>query len=119
MSIPESDGPVSGTVLSSTPYVQINWPWLAFLASEFILSSAMLLATIMVTRRGRMQVMKASSLATMCALDDTTKRHLSGASDFGGMCKRAAMTRVRLEGGEPGLGLRLTMEQQGRRSSWI
>ncbi|KAH8881914.1 hypothetical protein GQ53DRAFT_598345, partial [Thozetella sp. PMI_491] len=67
---------VAGTTLSPAQYVQVRWAWLGFLAIELFLSAVFLVGIMFATRVAGMQVLKDSSLATMCALDSATRCHL-------------------------------------------
>jgi hypothetical protein len=100
---------VQGIALGPTPYVQVIWPWLLFLVSELILAMVFLLATALMTRWAGMQVIKGSSLATMCALDDETRRHVGWIYDFEDMKERAEHTNVKLETAPSGAALWLSL----------
>ena len=97
-----------GTVLSQTPYVLIRWTWLTFLVAELALAAAFLAGTIIITKRSRMHVMKSSSLATMCALDERTRRYLGNINDLPSLETQAKKTVVKLETSVSGSAVWLT-----------
>jgi hypothetical protein len=88
--------------------VQIRWPWLLFLCLELLLSTLFLVGTIVVTKRSRMQVIKTSSLATMCALDEPTRRRLGEMHDMAAVEDAARRTDVRLEKAASGVAVWLS-----------
>jgi len=90
------------------PYVQIRWVWLVFLCLELLLSTLFLVGTIVVTKRSRMQIIKCSSLATMCALDEPTRRRLGDIHDLEAVEDTARRTNVRLEKAVSGLAVWLS-----------
>ena len=99
---------LQGTVRGPTPYVQIRWVWLIFVCLELLLSTLFLAGTIIVTKRSRLQIMKSSSLATMCALDEPTRRRLGDIHDLDAVEKAARRTDVRLERAVSGMGMWLS-----------
>jgi len=109
VSAADSDDLLHGTVFGPTPYVQIRWAWLVFLVVELALSTVFLVGTIAVTKMSRLQIVKSSSLATMCALDGHTRRHLSDINDLASVEEQARKTDVRLERSVSGLAMWLTM----------
>jgi hypothetical protein len=104
-------GPVVGTVLGSTPYVLIRWPWLLFLTLELAMSGIFLTGTILASRSAKVQIIKSSSLAAFCAVDDFTRSQLGNIADMEGMKSKVMKTDVRLEGVPTGPGLWLTMRK--------
>jgi hypothetical protein len=104
---------INGVTKGLVPYVDVRWSWLLFLMLELGLSSLILTVVILLTRRSRMQIIKGSSLAPMCVLDEASRRHLGGINDLDGMYKRARDTDVRLETGVSGVAMWLTIERQG------
>jgi hypothetical protein len=100
-------GPVNGIVLATTPYVSIQWPWLMFLGLELLLAAAFLLAIIMNTMATRTRILKGSSLATLCALDDATRQQLGHVGDLEELQYRAEKMSVILERCPDGISLRM------------
>ncbi len=104
---------VTGTVFSDTPYVLIRWPWLCFLLSELAISGIFLTGTILASRSAKMQIIKGSSLATLCAVDEFTRSRLGNITDLEGIGRKAAKTNVRMERAATGSGLWLTTRKFG------
>ena len=100
-----------GTVLDSMPFVRIRWAWLSFPVMEFVFASVFLLGIIHNSHAARMQILKESSLASLCALDEHTRRHLGGIHDLEATSLRAAKTNVKLERKASGIALSLSMGQ--------
>ena len=89
--------------------MSIRWSWLSFLVSELGLTTAFLVGIIVITKRSQLQVMKSSSLAAMCALDEETRLHLGDINDLTSLEDRASRTEVKLEKSVSGVGVRLSM----------
>ncbi len=100
---------LQGTVLGQVPYVFIRWSWLSFLVSEFALAVVFLAGLIIATKRSRVQVIQSSSLATMCALDEHTRRYLGDLNDLASLEDQAGKMEVRLERSVSGLAMWLNM----------
>ena len=66
-----------------------------------------LVGTLVGTWRARMEVTKMSSLATMCALDDSTRQYLEGSYNFNDMKNQAKAMVVSLDRGGSGVRLGL------------
>jgi hypothetical protein len=96
---------VNGTALSPSPYVKIEWKWLIFLMLELLFSVLFLMGTLLMTHAAGIQIIKGSSLATLCSLDESTRRFLGGINDFEAMKQRARRVEVKLEKGVSGIGL--------------
>ena len=84
------------------------------LAVQLVLTFVFLGLTMYATHRARMQVIKCSSLATLCALDKNARGHVGGIHDLDSLRKKSSMVGVRLERGSSGVGLWLGV---GRRES--
>ena len=100
-----AENTVSGTVFTPQAFVRIHWAWMAMLAVQLLLTTMFLAATIAETYASRMQVIKSSSLATLCALDRTTRRRVGGLGDIDELTKGAKDTEVRLERDASGVAL--------------
>ncbi len=72
------------------------------LVAQLSLVMLFFVATVAQTYMSRMQVIKGSTLATMCALDSETRAALGDSKDPGGISRRAADMSVRLERGGGG-----------------
>ncbi|KAK0634213.1 hypothetical protein B0T14DRAFT_534127 [Immersiella caudata] len=96
---------VNGTVFTQQSFISIHWEWTAMLAVQLVLTFIFLSLTMIATHRARMQVIKCSSLATLCALDKNTRGHVGGINDLDSLGKKAKMLGVRLERGSSGVAL--------------
>jgi len=83
------------------------------LAVQLVLTALFLALTVLTTQRAKVQVIKCSSLATLCALDKTARQHVGGINDLESLGKKAKVLGVRLERGSSGVALWLGI---GRRS---
>ncbi|KAK4162908.1 hypothetical protein QBC43DRAFT_379646 [Cladorrhinum sp. PSN259] len=97
---------VRGTVFTPQSFVKVHWEWMAMLATQLVLAGVFLGVTVGVTYRARMQVLKGSSLATLCALDQGATREFEGVRDLNGLQNWAKGVEVRLERGEGVVKLR-------------
>ncbi|KXX79901.1 hypothetical protein MMYC01_203759 [Madurella mycetomatis] len=102
---------VVGTVITAQTFVRIHWEWIAMLSSQLVLTTVFLTLTMAATYRERMQVIKCSSLATLCALDETTRKNMGGIDDLGGLDQNARTMSVRLERGSSGSSLWLKVRR--------
>lgn len=84
---------------------------MALLAAQIALTTIFLALTILETRRKRARILKGSSLATLCALDERTKQHVGGIDDLERVKQKAQSVGVRLESGPSGSGLWLGMKK--------
>ncbi|KAK0725856.1 hypothetical protein B0H67DRAFT_571729 [Lasiosphaeris hirsuta] len=110
---------VAGTVFAPQAFVKIHWEWIAMLAAQLVLTTVFLVLTATATHRARMQVIKSSSLATLCALDKATRQHVGGINDLDSLNQKAKMLGVRLERGSSGVALWLGMRRSTPRpESW-
>ncbi|KAF3762735.1 hypothetical protein M406DRAFT_357576 [Cryphonectria parasitica EP155] len=91
---------VNGTATSPETFVEIHWGWLAFLASELVLSIIFVIGTIIHTARLAGRVLNSSSLAALAALDESSRSALGGIDDPQAMKRKAAGIRVQLLGSE-------------------
>lgn len=101
---------VLGTVYSPQTFVRIRWQYTGILVAQIALSSCFLAAIIVVTTTSGTHALKGSSLMTMTALSDDTRRHLVEEYDPANLLnERAERLKVRLEREGPEGELRLTM----------
>ncbi|KAK5662134.1 hypothetical protein OQA88_8039 [Cercophora sp. LCS_1] len=96
---------VLGTVFTPQAFVKIHWEWMAMLAAQLLLTALFLVITITQTYLSRMQVIKNSSLATLCALDKTTRQQVGSFGDLDQLAKKAKDLEVRLERDKSGVAL--------------
>jgi hypothetical protein len=85
----EHANPINGTVLGRTPYVEIRWPWLCYLALELLFSTIFLFGIIVTTKRAELPILKSSALATLCAVDGDARKRLGSINDFEQLKRRA------------------------------
>jgi len=90
-----------------TPYVVIRWPWLSYLIVEVALSGIFLIAVTASAATTRACLLRGSTLATLCALDEPTRKSLGHIGDYENLRRRGTTVRVRLVDG-PDDGLALT-----------
>lgn len=81
-------------------------------AAQLALTALFLAITMASTYRSHMQVIKCSSLATMCALDKNTREHIGGIDDLEGLKEKAKCLTVRLQRGASGVALWLGMQRE-------
>ncbi|KAK3337607.1 hypothetical protein B0T19DRAFT_481899 [Cercophora scortea] len=86
---PPSENTVHGTVSTPQAFVKINWEWTSLLAAQLALTAVFLALTIARTHVARMQVIKSSSLATLCALDKATRQQVGGVHDLDALERKA------------------------------
>ena len=86
----------TGTAYTSQTFVRVHWGWVSMLGGQLVLTSAFLLAIMWESWRAKMQVLKSSTLATMCALDSTGRDAVGGISSPSGMERKAKELGVRL-----------------------
>jgi len=104
---------IMGSVKAPQAFVQIRWEWMAMVAAQLGLAVLFLGMTVAVTYRARMQVIKCSSLATLCALDKNTRECIGGIEDVEGLKVKAKTATVRLQQGLNGAALWLGMQRDG------
>ncbi|KAK4183932.1 hypothetical protein QBC35DRAFT_506964 [Podospora australis] len=91
-------GIVHGTVFTSTTFVKVHWEWIALLVAQLGLTAVFLVLTIVTTYVSQVQIIKSSSLATLCALDDDTRQNLGGVGDgIDELGRKAKKLEVHLE----------------------
>ncbi|KAK0654739.1 hypothetical protein B0T16DRAFT_432514 [Cercophora newfieldiana] len=100
---------VNGTVYTPQSFVSIHWEWTSMLAVQLVLTFLFLGLTMLATHKAQMQVIKCSSLATLCALDKNSRGHVGGINDLDSLAKKAKMIGVKLERGSSGVALWLGM----------
>ncbi|KUJ09624.1 uncharacterized protein LY89DRAFT_657053, partial [Mollisia scopiformis] len=92
----------TGTSWVLETYVHVSWPWISFLIVLLVSSFAFLLATIVKTRAVKVDVMRSSALATMCALGQEVKGYMGPVDLRGSTFEKAEGLRVRLGKGATG-----------------
>ncbi|KAK4656893.1 hypothetical protein QC762_0040260 [Podospora pseudocomata] len=96
LSRPESV--VQGSVYAPQAFVRIRWEWMGMLTTQLVLTTLFLVLTVAATYMSRVQVIKSSSLATLCALDDETRQDIGGIGDgVDKLEQKAKKVSVRLE----------------------
>ncbi|KAK1830660.1 hypothetical protein QBC39DRAFT_105355 [Podospora conica] len=98
---------VNGSVMTAQAVVEIHWEWTSMLVAQLGLATVFLCLTISATSRARMQILKCSSLATLCALDEGARREVGGIGDLEGLDEKARRFGVRLERDSSGVALSL------------
>ena len=93
-------------MLVSTTFVIIRWPWLAYLLAELVLSSLFLLFIIVWTMSTKAGPLRVSTLATLCALDEPTRRKLGHIGEYEKIQQRAEELQIMLVDGPDGLALK-------------
>ncbi len=88
------------------------------LATQVVLTTLFLILTVTTTYRAQMQVLKCSSLATLCALDKETREQVGGIEDINVLKKRAKKIKVNLERGESGAALWLGAPRRHGEVRW-
>jgi hypothetical protein len=108
---------VNGTVFTPQAFVHIHWGWISLLSLQLGFASLFLLLTVLSTNKSRMQVLKGSSLATLCALRPDVREEMGGIGGFDRLRRKARRIKVRLERGEDGTGawLAIADKNSGRR----
>ena len=81
------------------------------LASQLFLTVVFLILTMVVTYTERIQVIKGSSLAPLCAMDWATRQYVGGIDDLDALNQKVKILRVRLERGSSGVALWLGMQR--------
>ncbi|TQN69467.1 hypothetical protein CSHISOI_06108 [Colletotrichum shisoi] len=66
----------TGDVLAAETFVQVRWPWLAFISSQVALSALLLATAIIQTRAARIGVVKSSVLQGLVAVNSKDKQAL-------------------------------------------
>ncbi len=99
-------------------FVSVSWGYVAMLAAQLLLTALFLAATVARTRASRLQILKGSSLATMCGLDRDARKALGGIYDPDTLDRAARDVRVRLERGSSGVALWLRRADGARPTTW-
>lgn len=95
----------NGTAFTLQTYARVRWGWTTLLAAQLFLTSLFLVAIVIETRLARVQILKGSTLATMCALDGTARGSIGGISDFKVLNDAAQKLGVKLERGSAGTAI--------------
>jgi len=98
----QDNSTITGTAYALQTLIRIRWPYISLLAAQLGLTIIVLLFTIVATYRSRMQILKGSSLATMCALSQGVRTQLGGMENMERLKERAQGTSVKLERGTDG-----------------
>lgn len=98
---------VNGSVITAQAVVEIHWEWTSMLVAQLVLAAVFLSLTIAATSQARMQILKCSSLATLCALDEGARRDIGGIGDLEGLDEKARRFGVRLNRDSSGVALSL------------
>ncbi|KAH8904299.1 hypothetical protein BR93DRAFT_984831 [Coniochaeta sp. PMI_546] len=95
----------NGITFTLQTYARVRWGWTTLLAAQLFLTSLFLVAIVIETRLARVQILKGSTLATMCALDGTARDSIGGISDFKVLNDAAQKLGVKLERGSAGTAI--------------
>lgn len=87
---------VRGVAWRSETYVYVRWGWLAFLASQMLLSYVFLFITVAWTRRIGAPALKSSALATLSVLNEDVLSRLGSFRHLSDLEVRAKDTHVQL-----------------------
>ena len=77
------------------------------LVAQLVMATVFLALTIAATYRARIQIVKCSSLATLCALDEAARHEVGGIGDLEGLDEKARRFGVRMERDSSGVALSL------------
>ncbi|KAH6651930.1 hypothetical protein BKA67DRAFT_660709 [Truncatella angustata] len=102
---PDSKGPALGYVYAQEQFVRIHWKWVVLIATQLVLASAFLTATIIMTKRARIQILKNSTLPMMLALNEADKSEFNEIHGIHTLNDKAKLMRVKLERCVGGVGL--------------
>ncbi|KAK2016786.1 hypothetical protein LZ32DRAFT_524372 [Colletotrichum eremochloae] len=67
---------IAGEALAAETFVQVRWPWLAFISSQVALSMALLATAIVETKRAGLGVVKSCTLQAFVAINAKDKQSL-------------------------------------------
>jgi hypothetical protein len=84
---------VTGAVLAPESFVQVQWGWLAFLATQVALTTAFLMCLMVQTAVWKVRVLKSSALAPVVALSSDGRALLERQAGVGGVEAQDAMAR--------------------------
>jgi hypothetical protein len=90
------DGAVYGETFAAQTIINVRWGWLSLLAVQVMLTAVILAVMVRMTTASGVQVLKDSSLATMCFLDPDTRTALGPVDDFKTVRERARSVKVTL-----------------------
>lgn len=77
--------------------VVVQWPWLALLTAQLVLAVIFLVGTVVATHGSAVQIVKSSSIATLCVLDEPVKGRLGPVGDLKELAANAGLVEVKLE----------------------
>lgn len=86
------------------------------IASQLLMTCIFLAATILYSSSSNLQILKSSSIATMCALDNDTRQLLGNVDDFGALKRRAVKVKARLE--RRSSGIAVWLGRKPRPATW-
>jgi len=92
-----SIGPVRGKALQASTVIVVQWPWLSLLATQLVLAIVFLVGTVVATHGSSVQIVKSSSIATLCVLDESAKSQLGPVGDLKELAANAGLVKVKLE----------------------
>jgi hypothetical protein len=98
----QDNSTIIGTAYAPQTLIHIRWPYISFLAVQVCLTIVVLIFTMIATCRSHMQILKGSSLATMCALNEKAKAKLGGVGDMDTLKSKAKELNVKLQRGAAG-----------------
>ena len=88
-----------GIAWTLEPFIHVRWGFTAFFAAQLLFSYVFLAATIFLTRRGHLPVVKSSGLAAILASSEEMRNKAGTIDEIQEAEKRARGVRIRLEGG--------------------
>src|SRR5687767_12352007 len=88
-----------GVVYAQQAFIRVRWGWITMLITQLVLTSLFLVSVVIETWIARVQILKGSTLATMCALDGAARNIVGGISDLNAMKERARTLGLVLEQG--------------------
>ncbi len=105
-----------GTVFTPQTYASVRWGWITLLAAQLFLTSLFLVAIVIESRLARVQILKGSTLATMCAPNGMARGSIGGIRDFKALNERAQVLGVNLERGSAGTAIWLASARRPNRA---
>jgi hypothetical protein len=99
---------VSGTSQTSESYVKVRWAWFSYLIILFVLSIIFLIATMIKSSMSDVNILKSSSLAVMCGMNEESKGNMKQIEMRGKIWQRAERMKVRLVKNDGGWSLERT-----------
>ena len=78
------------------PIVQVRWQWLFLLVGQIVLSAMVMVSTMYLSQSSGIHVLKDSSIATLCLLNQKTRDELRSFIGSAELEKKAREKEVRL-----------------------